>query len=472
MKTRSRLVCILMIAVMIISGMTFTSSAASSPKGKIQVSITQDYAASQTILKEINKQRKKRNLKPLKIDKSLCDAAVQRAAEITIAVPTSTPHNRPDGRLAKTAHKKAIYENCAEANGYKPSAVVNKGWMNSKPHKEGILLKNAKSCGIAAVTSSSGKQYFVAIFSDKKASKVQKSTKKLTLTKTVAVKSKLIKSKYFTPNVEVSYTHKNMEVFPGKTGQMHVSYKGPDSIYDIEILPQSFTWTSSDNSIATIGKNGTIKGIKEGTVTLTGKLKGTVPLSVKCKITVPNSPYTPYEYYDLLKNYVLTNGSSDNKGSICCILGTEGSETSQLTTYMLLVPEEGSDFYTREPSIEFRTYTQNYLNGKKADSYYTSWVFSEDKFKNKDLITLEHYYGISENEEDGWYQIQALEYNYDFNVDTIDSIDWLYVGSYELSIDYDKANEHLKATMKKWDSLLSDKIPGFSMYNMDILSLK
>ena len=96
-------------------------------------------------------------------------------------------------------------------------------------------------------------------------------------------------------------------------------------------------------------------------------------------------------------------------------------------------------------------------------------MFIEETFKDIDMITFEHYYQAGEDEESGWYHVRAREYSYEFNAD---QLDWGCVDYYGIPNDYDKATAHLKTTMKKWDSLIGARIQDFSMYNMDILSLK
>jgi uncharacterized membrane protein YkoI len=141
--------------------------------GAVYVDVTQDYGNAQVILALVNQQRAKKHLKKLNLDQSLTNAAVQRAAEISMVIPTSSPHRRPDGRLAKTVNKKAARENCAEGNFQGPAHVVDV-WMHSKPHKATIMLKGAKSAGIAYVSNPADRSvgYYVLIVSKKKAKKI------------------------------------------------------------------------------------------------------------------------------------------------------------------------------------------------------------------------------------------------------------------------------------------------------------
>lgn len=62
----------------------------------------------------------------------------------------------------------------------------------------------------------------------------------------------------------------------GKIKTLKATPKGPSN---------TVTWSSSDKSIATVDKNGAVKGIKAGSCTITAKANG---LSKKCAITVVN----------------------------------------------------------------------------------------------------------------------------------------------------------------------------------------
>ena len=166
MKKR-RLISVLLIAMLILSSMTVSVSAASSSKGYVTVTVKQDYAQVQQVLNNLNKERAKRGLRKVKLDTALTNAAVRRAAESAIYMDPK--HTRPDGRKCRTVNKKANRENWA--TGYPTGADVVTAWMNSPGHKKNNLAKDAKSVGIAFITSGEGSPYCVLILSRSKASK-------------------------------------------------------------------------------------------------------------------------------------------------------------------------------------------------------------------------------------------------------------------------------------------------------------
>ena len=166
---------------------------------KVSVSVTQDYKSAQYVLKLINQRRKKAGLAAVKLDTALTKSAMQRAAEVGIYVPQGSPHRRPNGALVRTLNGKINYEICAEATGYATNAEIVKGWMQSPPHKKGILLKSARSVGIACVKAGPSYYIWVCEFSSSKAAKVLTSTKQgVAYNKTVVAKSGYLAKKYFT----------------------------------------------------------------------------------------------------------------------------------------------------------------------------------------------------------------------------------------------------------------------------------
>lgn len=92
-KRRHRILSVMLMICMVLSCSAFTSFAGTGNYVKVQV--TQNYAEAQQILKLINKQRAKRGLRKLKLDKNLTKSAAKRAAELTVYIPESSPHRRP-----------------------------------------------------------------------------------------------------------------------------------------------------------------------------------------------------------------------------------------------------------------------------------------------------------------------------------------------------------------------------------------
>ena len=290
MKRKYRIISILMITLMVFSSMTVSSFAASKPY--VYVCTYQNYAQAQEVLKLINKERSKRGLKKLKLDKALTKAAVQRAAEIGIYVPAKSPHRRPNGKLVKSLNKKICYECCAE--GYESPAAVVHGWMTSPPHKRGILLKSAKSVGIGCITTDGGYTYWTLEFSNSKRKKKVPAAGIVPAYKKVVAKSKYLKSSYFRIGDDRGPTMLAMmpEIELGKATAFSPYYQGKWNLNcEARLAPTDFVWSSSNPAVAVVNEAGLVTPIAAGSFQLTAKMKRSPGCTATCVITVydPNS---------------------------------------------------------------------------------------------------------------------------------------------------------------------------------------
>lgn len=303
-KWFKRLACAALSAALVVELACFagpTTSYAKTPStGKISLTVMQDYKMAQDILKEVNKYRKKKHRKALKLDKELTQAAITRGAELNIYVPQTSPHRRPNGKLSKTVNKRIYYEDCLEIGGLtayaratKPSDLssaksIVQSWIDSPPHRKGLLLSDAKCAGVAATYSVNSVGYITAAtfsidFSKTKAKKVEKSKAQKYYTKNVVTKNEYLKKKYFYfqcyyDTIEGSYL-KEMYLYP--------KYDSPYMYSNPVINPSSFSWSSSNKSIATVNKNGLAKFTgKKGKVKITAKLKTGNKVSFSKTLTV------------------------------------------------------------------------------------------------------------------------------------------------------------------------------------------
>lgn len=112
----------------------------------------------------VNKEREKRNLAPLSIDKSVQAAAQVRAQECE----QSFSHTRPDGSGFATALKeqKVSYRTAGENIAWgqrSPEEVVN-AWMNSDGHRANILSARYTSIGVGYYQNARGVNYWSQLF--------------------------------------------------------------------------------------------------------------------------------------------------------------------------------------------------------------------------------------------------------------------------------------------------------------------
>lgn len=297
MTAKKRTLAILVAVMMVITMMPLTAQAAST--ANVYMKVKQDNAKAKQILKYVNKERSKRGLRKLKLDKSLTNAAVARAAEVSILVPSTSPHKRPNGRIAKTINKKISYECCLESVGWTPKQMV-RSWMTSKSHKKGILLKSAKSIGISYATTVDGYQIATLEISNSKARSIMKSNSKKTVTKKVAAKKKLLKKGYF--KIRNAST-----MNAGASSTAKVIYDGPKTYGPGLVAAKSFKWSSSNSSVAAVSSAGKITAKKAGTVTIKAKMKTGYKFTITKKITVKaksngTKPQTETYEQKVLKN--------------------------------------------------------------------------------------------------------------------------------------------------------------------------
>ena len=95
-------------------------------------------------------------------------------------------------------------------------------------------------------------------------------------------------------------TPKNSEVKVGETVQLTATISPEDT------LDKSVTWTSSDNTVATVDNNGLVTTLKEGEVTITATTNDGSNLSDSANIKV-------YEEYKITYDYTTNGGDSIDK---------------------------------------------------------------------------------------------------------------------------------------------------------------
>ena len=118
----------------------------------------------QKVVELTNQERIQEGLEPLSISKAAEAAAAVRAEEIV----SSFSHTRPNGSNFSTALKEqgTSYRTSGEniAWGQKTPEEVVTGWMNSSGHRANILNSKFTSIGVGVYRSSSGRLYWVQLF--------------------------------------------------------------------------------------------------------------------------------------------------------------------------------------------------------------------------------------------------------------------------------------------------------------------
>ena len=125
---------------------------------ELQVTGTENYARAYKVLDIVNEERRARGLNELTMDKDLLEAAMQRAAELSIYYN----HARPDGTSCFTVSSKASRENIAFSTSNSADSVMS-SWMNSDGHRANILDTANRSIGVGCFEHN-GAVYWVQLF--------------------------------------------------------------------------------------------------------------------------------------------------------------------------------------------------------------------------------------------------------------------------------------------------------------------
>lgn len=114
--------------------------------GAAQAAVYVDNYAWQ-VVEEVNMERAKRRLSPLRLDAELTRAARVRGEEIA----KKFSHTRPDGTKWRTVSEMARGENIAR--GQKTVDKVMAAWMSSQGHRQNILRGSYGSIGVCCLKS-------------------------------------------------------------------------------------------------------------------------------------------------------------------------------------------------------------------------------------------------------------------------------------------------------------------------------
>lgn len=120
------------------------------------------------ILKEVNIEREKNHLKPLKIDNRLNKIAIVKAKDMAREKKMSHT-SKKFGVTFNLIKKEGIsYTKAAEniASGHKTPEFVTERWLKSKGHRKNILERDYRFIGIGKATDNNGKIYWVQIFTN------------------------------------------------------------------------------------------------------------------------------------------------------------------------------------------------------------------------------------------------------------------------------------------------------------------
>ena len=281
----------LIIAVSAFSIADFSAFASDTVKVSIKVEVNYDNAAK--MIQMINKARKKRGLRPVKADKTLTNAAIQRAAEC--AMRMGHEHKRPNGTSFRTSSSKVKHENVwagytSDYSEWKVKEAFD-SLMESPAHKANTLRKDSVSVGVACIICENQTIYTQEYGTSKGSGEKRKGKESKKIKFSVSKSNlKLICKK------DLYYTDLNKVYFDGdreKTRVKTFGYHSESSLKDWytnnhafppPLSYKLFNYSSSNKKIFTVNKKGVITVKKPGKATLTVTLKGNKNVKFKKKI--------------------------------------------------------------------------------------------------------------------------------------------------------------------------------------------
>ena len=263
MKKIITLFCILFIALSIIDAGGLNTKADSS--GYFTVNLTGDceYEEAYALLEYINAERMNPTkegysaCQPLTIDNELMEIAMFRAAEIC----ANFDHIRPNGKQWYSVSSKLHSENIA--SGSFTAKGTFEQWYNSEGHYNNFMDSDYKSIGIGCFIYNNF-PFWVQNFSKEDGSGTCCVTNQDGVTYQVEISSDENYPVEFNIDSDI-----NQSCSTGTSLDLNVYRTNPGWTYIRCIFDDdSFNWTSSDTTIATVSEDGVVNFLEAGEVTI------------------------------------------------------------------------------------------------------------------------------------------------------------------------------------------------------------
>ncbi len=239
----------------------------------MRIQVDEDYSQAYQVVDLVNQQRKAAGLNTLTIDKDLMNAAMLRAAEITVVFS----HTRPSGASCLNISSKTKGENIAL--GQKDAATVMSAWMASQGHKENILYSEYTIIGVGCVKVG-GSYYWVQCFGWDKATTCSKSSNVTDKTVSISFNASVVST--LGASFSVSAVASDGETLMNERSSLQVGASqryalmvhpwSGSSYYHVKIVDSDVSWNVDKSGIVKLNtSNGTVTGIAPGSYTLTAK---------------------------------------------------------------------------------------------------------------------------------------------------------------------------------------------------------
>lgn len=220
-----------------------------------------DYQKAYDVLERTNAIRRSKGLSVLTMDADLLEAAMQRAAEISVVFS----HHRPDKTMCfSAAPDKMIGENIAL--GQKSAKEVVKAWRKSRSHYGNIIDPRYKSIGIGCFNYN-GTLYWVQTFGSRSARTCSAPRNSQTVKTSIDLNFSLARKYLY------AASSRGKHLKPGECTELKLYFYstqyGYESFSPVRVLLDDFSVKNSSKSMLSITSFGKVQALKSGT----GKLE-------------------------------------------------------------------------------------------------------------------------------------------------------------------------------------------------------
>ena len=300
----------------------------------IEITGTLRYDYSYKVLELVNEERKAEGLNELKMDESLLETAMLRAAELSIYFD----HVRPNGTFCFSANNLMALENIV-AGQYSPEAAMDT-WMNSSGHKDNILSKGTKGIGIGCFYID-GLYYWVQCFEYNTPIEPNGNIENIQKTMKIEVNTAYL-------NIQMQNVEKNVERGQKLEIKDLININAGWQYVGIYLNPKNLEWTSSNTNVAIVDKNGTVMGVNNGKASVTGTI-GEKTITYDLTVTDTDK---------LLVSYT-THVQRQGWQSVACNGLTSGTDGQGLRLEGIKIKIENVEKNELTGGIESSTHVQN-----------------------------------------------------------------------------------------------------------------
>lgn len=250
------------------------------PSPSLYIKGTENYDYVNQVLELVNQTRAVSGVSPLKLDQQLVEAAMQRAAEISMYYS----HTRPDGSQCFTVSDRGTKKAENIAVGQSSPQQVMKSWNNSPGHYANIMDADMTSIGIGCFVDRKGICHWVQFFDNAEAAESSVSGTK-EVSRTISIQKSWLHLQVQEKN-EFSCKEINNIL------KMDISHTNQEfASSNPEILLSGFTVKSNKTSVAQVQDDGTIRLKGPGMAVITAVLKSDTSVSVQQTISVSQHNY-------------------------------------------------------------------------------------------------------------------------------------------------------------------------------------